>query len=72
MSRCGRLREVVAYPLSSAEAPRGWGRWIGEKGALGTVAFMSDRLPLNNTSLLKELLHDILSRFLRLAKQPSA
>ena len=29
---------------------------------------MSDRLPLNNTSLLKELRHDILSRFLRLAK----
>ena len=31
---------------------------------------MSDRLPLNNTSLLKELRHDNLSRFLRLAKQP--
>ena len=34
------------------------------------VAFMSNGLPLNNTSLLKELRHDILSRFLRLAKQP--
>ena len=38
---------------------------------LDSVAFMSDRLPLNNTLLLKELLHDILSRFLRLAKQSS-
>ena len=32
---------------------------------------MSDRLPLNNASLLKELSQDILSHFLRLAKQPS-
>ena len=38
---------------------------------MNSVAFMSDRLPLNNTSLLKELHHNILSRFLCLAKQPS-
>ena len=29
-------------------------------GHVDSVAFMSDRLPLNNTSLLKELRHDIL------------
>ena len=31
-------RDLKELPLSSAEAPRGWGRWIGEKeGALGTT-----------------------------------
>ena len=46
-SRCCGLAS-----LSSAEAPRGWGRWIGEKkeGALGTTRRRKGKEPLFSLS----------------------